>query len=106
MTRVLKDRRVFARQTRVKTMPRGRHSTEKGLTLCEPRCELGASHGQGTTQCDMQKAFRLGGGWLPVRNFIQSPRFAVGKEWKAFPHSLYLIYNNYVSPRGLNIYFA
>lgn len=73
MTRVLKDRRVFARQTRVKTMPRGRHSTEKGLTLCEPRCELGASHGQGTTQCDMQKAFRLGGGWLPGQELYSEP---------------------------------
>ena len=73
MTRVLKDRRVFTRQTRVKTMPMGRHSVEKGLTLCEPRCEVGASHGQGTTQCDMQKALRLGGEWLPGQELYSEP---------------------------------
>ena len=51
----------------------GRHSIEKGLTLCDLRCELGASQGQVTTQCEMQKALRLGGKWMPGQELYSEP---------------------------------
>ena len=58
-------------------MPSGRHSIEKGLTLCDLRCdlrcELGASQGQVTTQCEMQKALRPGGKWMPGQELYSEP---------------------------------